>query len=435
MQKKIPVKTLYLLLVISIGLIGLGVGSTFAMFTATAEIDNPISLTYGLDYGYDVIETVEATVSANSDRTITLNITNSTSSNLNYTCFYITSNNRIELGTDLSHNTIGTINAGATIPLNVTIRNNTDSEETIILGVLSNKESITLSEEMRVIPNKELSSGPAEILSAAKTISGLFSKTGTVTNNGVTYDVDTNNNMIKDHAGNIRYYGNEPNNYATLSGDSSLYRIIGVFKDVTLEDGTTKDLVKIIQSEPLEDVMIWDEFDINWEYTQLQSYLNNDYIDYLPSEYYAESVVWNLGFAEEPLTIIEYPNLIYNYERAIFDYEITPITWTGKIGIPYPSDYAFSANFEYCSNNLVNYSSSECRDENWLYSDYIFQAYWLMYYTTNNYVFYVDMDGRVDMIPFYASTCKVLPTFYLSKTGFIASGTGAGDDPYIIYEQ
>ena len=44
-MQKISVKTIYLILVISIGLVGLGVGSTFAMFTASSKIDNPISFT------------------------------------------------------------------------------------------------------------------------------------------------------------------------------------------------------------------------------------------------------------------------------------------------------------------------------------------------------------------------------------------------------
>ena len=43
MKTKISMKTIYLILVISIGLIGLGVGSTYAVFTASAEISNPIS--------------------------------------------------------------------------------------------------------------------------------------------------------------------------------------------------------------------------------------------------------------------------------------------------------------------------------------------------------------------------------------------------------
>ena len=42
METKISMKTIYLILVITIGLVGLGIGSTLAVFTASAEISNPM---------------------------------------------------------------------------------------------------------------------------------------------------------------------------------------------------------------------------------------------------------------------------------------------------------------------------------------------------------------------------------------------------------
>ena len=54
-MKKIPVRTLYLLLVIGIGLIGLGIGSTYAIFTSSAEISNPITLNSNLTHTSDII--------------------------------------------------------------------------------------------------------------------------------------------------------------------------------------------------------------------------------------------------------------------------------------------------------------------------------------------------------------------------------------------
>ena len=47
-MKKISIKTFYLIAVISIGLIGLAVGSTYAMFTTSAEINNPITISSNL---------------------------------------------------------------------------------------------------------------------------------------------------------------------------------------------------------------------------------------------------------------------------------------------------------------------------------------------------------------------------------------------------
>ena len=56
-MKKISIKTFYLIAVISIGLIGLAVGSTYAMFTTSAEINNPITISSNLISNDDVMET------------------------------------------------------------------------------------------------------------------------------------------------------------------------------------------------------------------------------------------------------------------------------------------------------------------------------------------------------------------------------------------
>ena len=59
MKTKISMKTIYLILVITIGLVGLGIGSTLAVFTASAEISNPISFSSNLSYNGDIFDTVE----------------------------------------------------------------------------------------------------------------------------------------------------------------------------------------------------------------------------------------------------------------------------------------------------------------------------------------------------------------------------------------
>ena len=62
-MKKISIKTFYLIAVISIGLIGLAVGSTYAMFTTSAEINNPITISSNLTSNDDTMETFEVEVS------------------------------------------------------------------------------------------------------------------------------------------------------------------------------------------------------------------------------------------------------------------------------------------------------------------------------------------------------------------------------------
>lgn len=76
METKIPMKTIYLILVITIGLVGLGIGSTLAVFTASAEISNPISFSSNLSYNGDIFDTVEVTIGPNATRTTNVSIFN-----------------------------------------------------------------------------------------------------------------------------------------------------------------------------------------------------------------------------------------------------------------------------------------------------------------------------------------------------------------------
>lgn len=157
-MQKISVKTIYLILVISIGLVGLGVGSTFAMFTASSKIDNPISFTAGIFGESDVMETVEVTVPAGETKATNLHVTNSTNSNLNYVMWYIDEGLDIELGSKRTDSGTyqTTIDAGEEHQYEVSIRNNSSSSVTVVIGVSSGTGSVTLSSDMKMVPQSEL---------------------------------------------------------------------------------------------------------------------------------------------------------------------------------------------------------------------------------------------------------------------------------------
>lgn len=157
-MQKISVKTIYLILVISIGLVGLGVGSTFAMFTASSKIDNPISFTAGIFGESDVMETVEVTVPAGEIKATNLHVTNSTNSNLNYVMWYIDEGLDIELGSKRTDSGTyqTTIGAGEEHQYEVSIRNNSNSDVTVVIGISSGTGSVTLSSDMKMVPQSEL---------------------------------------------------------------------------------------------------------------------------------------------------------------------------------------------------------------------------------------------------------------------------------------
>ncbi len=83
-MKKISVKTFYLIAVISIGLIGLAVGSTYAMFTTSAEINNPITISSNLISNDDVMETFEVEVKSKEFITKTIIVISGNNTNINY---------------------------------------------------------------------------------------------------------------------------------------------------------------------------------------------------------------------------------------------------------------------------------------------------------------------------------------------------------------
>ena len=83
-MKKISIKTFYLIAVISIGLIGLALGSTYAMFTTSAEINNPITISSNLISNDDVMETFEVEVKSKEFITKTIIVNSGNNTNINY---------------------------------------------------------------------------------------------------------------------------------------------------------------------------------------------------------------------------------------------------------------------------------------------------------------------------------------------------------------
>ena len=136
-MKKISVKTFYLIAVISIGLIGLAVGSTYAMFTTSAEISNPITLSSNLTSNNDVMETFEVEVEPYKTTTQTIIVNSDTLYSVNYSIWYINDITDVDIGI-LSTNTrtTGTINAktlGVGATCNIVLRNNSAEKKTITI--------------------------------------------------------------------------------------------------------------------------------------------------------------------------------------------------------------------------------------------------------------------------------------------------------------
>ncbi|MED9979446.1 MAG: hypothetical protein UFP41_04540 [Bacilli bacterium] len=159
METKIPMKTIYLILVITIGLVGLGVGSTFAVFTASAEISNPISFSSNLSYDGEVFDTVEVTIGPNLSRDVNFAIFNTAMlPNINYVIWYIYEGNSSDLNftTDDGSSPSGVVSYREGDPqqgeeLYFNVINNTSNTITITMGVATSQSDIVLPSYMKPV--------------------------------------------------------------------------------------------------------------------------------------------------------------------------------------------------------------------------------------------------------------------------------------------
>ena len=493
-MKKISVKTFYLIAVISIGLIGLAVGSTYAMFTTSAEINNPITISSNLTSNNDVMETFEVEIEPYKTVTQTININSGTVSKVNYAVWYLNNISNVDIGI-LSTNTrtTGVIkDAGSGTGCNIVLRNNSAEKKTITIGVATSKSSISLASNMTIVPQVVI--GERQINTNAVTyIKKLYSTTekSTVTNNSITYNTSPSQLLMNDRkgssstgidAGNIRYYGANPDNYVYFNCSNynnptastcELWRIIGVF------DGK----VKIMRSENIG-AYSWDTTasTINggsglndWSTSKLMMLLNGGYTYLINNLSRPASLYWNrtsgscynagnLGATSCSFTstglkndttknmIYEtrhnigagttsvgiYANQLYAKERGTTVYTGRPTTWTGKVVVPYASDYSYAVDFNKCSSTLYNYNNSACTSNNWMYNIMTksgTKSAWTLTPQSNgnaDSVFGIYANGGVAYGQGARGVMNILPTVYLNPDTIITKGEGTKDKPYKI---
>ena len=465
-MKKINIKTIYLVAVISIGLICLAIGSTYAMFTTSAEINNPITISSNLTSNDDTMETFEVEVSPSATVTKTINISSGTVSNVNYSVWYINDISNIDIGvSSTSYTTAGTIsNANTTVTTKISIRNNSSTTKTVTLGVALSKNSIVLASNMSLVPQKTLSNP------LATHITNLYNNSTktNVTNNGIKYQYDITNGLMKDADGNIRYSGLGDRNYVLFNCNTypntscETWRIIGVF------DGK----VKLIRNESIG-TYPWDNKDTttgaeadygsnDWTTARLMKLLNPGYTkeSVNNSLYYnskggqcyagannAETpcdftytgikndttrnmiadAKWSLlGWLDEGVNV--YADQSYKLENTSGTVYIgNKTSWTGKIALPYPSDYAYSAYLGKCTSTLGEYSNCS----SWMKTMFNSKTIALLTpIVSSSFVFHVA-GGCLDLgEPYAALDSEIFPTLYLNANVSIKTGSGTLNSPY-----
>ena len=165
-MNKLKIKETYLVLLIVLGLISLGIYSTYALFTASTTINDVVGITATLDIGKSLTEYEVITINPDETKLVELNIVNSYNSNIYYGAWYqlVQGNSSdIDIGLYTEKNSnpgSGSLNANSNINLLVGVTNNGTSSIVIYIGVKG-----SLSNELNLGDNKILiSSGFSDVI-------------------------------------------------------------------------------------------------------------------------------------------------------------------------------------------------------------------------------------------------------------------------------
>ena len=425
-------------------------------------------------YNVTVTDGTTVTVPAGSTKTVYYKLTNTNKGIVKYGIGYSGTNITVEYFNDTQDPVTGTVDYGKSKYIKLSVQNSGTTSSTATLSTILGYENggdlivpsgVTLVTEVYTEP-----------VIAATLITNLYNdatKTP-VTNNSITYQYDTKNSLMKDNAGNIRYYGASPNNYiyfncSDYSNQSSStcekWRIIGVFNGK----------LKLIRGSQIG-TYAWDNKNTStgaetaygkndWTEARLMKLLNPGYESETTggSLYYnaksgncyawqnnatktcnftstgikndiTRNLISNTTYYLGGYNSTEvYSNEIYEKERGGAVYTGRPTTWTGKIALAYPSDYGYAADLSKCSQTLYNYNDSTCTSNNWMKSIVAPNYGWLL--TPNSgladITWHVYSSGFVDYSGYYAFNANgVTPVLYLDPSVDIKSGTGSSSAPY-----
>ncbi|MDY5058937.1 MAG: hypothetical protein SPF04_05685 [Bacilli bacterium] len=464
-NKKIIIITIISLIVLT------GIYLLYNTYALTTKTTNN-----GDYYTINLTDSNIVSLAANEEKTVIYQINNTNNGTVSYGVAYNNSNVAVKVYSDSKDKVTGTIGANDNKYVKLHLKNKTSSNTTVeITAVMGYENGGDL-----IVPSDSTLVTKTYTNSFAGYITELYdnSTKTPVTNNSITYQYDTTNNLMQDIAGNTRYYGASPKNYIYFNCDSypstncELWRIIGVF------DGK----VKLIRNESIGSYS-WDNKNTttgaetaygknDWTTARLMKLLN-------PSTYYStdtndngkgQSLYWNAtsgtcysgqnnatiscnftstGIKDTTRNMIAeitwnlggwntsdiYSNVMYEKERGTTVYSGRSTTWAGKIALAYPSDYGYATDLSKCFQALHNYDDSTCKSNDWMYSIITNSGNdngWLLF-PHKNYaysVLRVSVSGYARNYGYASATEGVVPVLYLNSKQIIIGGDGSQNNPY-----
>ena len=302
-----------------------------------------------------------------------------------------------------------------------------------------------------------------------------------------TVSLNATQGIMLDNNGDYRYYGADPNNYVWYNDE--LWRIISVGNVKSSETDTVGETrVKIVKSDILTDdnglneyaydysyLSVNGGYGVNdWSQADLMTELNTLYFNSTSGVCYTgrgnETVCnfTNTGLSAEAreltgnalyylgginsedsgIVLERYADDYYTFERGTTVWGTTSgqtcsdgacprtTTWTGRLGIIYPSDYAYATDLSVCTDDPNAYDGNEnCYGKDWLlYTDYYQQWTLSPSSVTESAAFFVNYTGYVyyDYFEGVSSSKAVRPVQYLKSEVTIVDGEGTDKKPYIL---
>ena len=293
-------------------------------------------------------------------------------------------------------------------------------------------------------------------------IISLYNDGSTITNTTVgdgpqTVSLNATQKLMKVNQGDTygeeyRYYGASPNNYVDFNGE--LWRIISVSKVFSSEEDTTGETrVRIIKDTPIGNYA-WDDYSEdangnwsnNWADATLMCQLNTMYYnDTVPActgksltslttslnaeaRNLIDNALWYLGGGNN---LDLYADDYYTMERNNSGYGSNPTRWTGKLGLMYPSDYAYAADLSLCTKTGYYYNSNttNCTGTDWLFNS---ENQWLMSPNSGGSFGAWGVGGAGYVLGYggVVNGSGVRPLAVLKSDVVITGGQGTSDNPY-----
>ena len=254
--------------------------------------------------------------------------------------------------------------------------------------------------------------------------------------------------LIKTNAVNengYRYEGVDPNNYITMEktdGTKETWRIIGLFPD-----GENGENVIRVRKVGYESAAYDSKSTNHWPNTTLYTTLSSTYT----LTNYKNTVNYKMYLGSPSSISSSTLADLYDMERMLNSKGTagktaqnsynSATTFTGSVGLMYPSDYGYAVLASDCVRTikLYNYDgTSACHDNNWLYYS---SSQWLISpdssYADNG--FFVSGTGYVCSSTIFddsftnpvAVSLSLSPVMAL-KSDVMVTGSGTQSDPYVM---